>query len=96
LTQVKALSGEEALHLEQVCMAELQRIFVIASVFPEKEQPDFNTNKKAQAGACAGILEKSPRLGGEQFSVWIYCRSSYQCGGSVGSSEKSESHWRWA
>jgi hypothetical protein len=69
LTQVKALSGEEALHLEQVCMAELQRFFVIASVFPEKEQPDFNTNKIAQAGACAGILEKSPRLRSEQFSV---------------------------
>ena len=40
-----------------------------SSVFPEKEQPDFNTNKIAQAGACAGILEKSPRLRSEQFSV---------------------------
>ncbi|MDP2993942.1 MAG: hypothetical protein Q8N46_02345 [Anaerolineales bacterium] len=50
-------------------MAELQRFFVIASVFPEKEQTDFNTNKIAQAGACAGILEKSPKLRSEQFSV---------------------------
>ena len=36
LTQVEALSGEEALHLEQVCMAELQIFFVIRGMFTEK------------------------------------------------------------
>ena len=36
LTQLRALSGEEALHLEQVCMAELQGLLVIDSI-PGKE-----------------------------------------------------------
>jgi hypothetical protein len=78
LTQTRVLSGEEALHLEQVCMAELQRFFLIGSVFPEMERIDFSTdvkceiekcchNKKAQARACARIFENPPRLEREQF-----------------------------
>jgi hypothetical protein len=38
-------------------MAELQSIFAIAKVLVRNRQLDFSTNKKAQAEACAGILE---------------------------------------
>jgi hypothetical protein len=41
LTQVKALSGEEALHFEQVCMDKLRRCIEDVSELFEREQPDF-------------------------------------------------------
>jgi hypothetical protein len=50
LTQVMALSGEEALHLEQVCMAELQRFLVIASVFSKGHDLILTQIKNAGLG----------------------------------------------
>jgi hypothetical protein len=90
LLQAKALSGEEALHFEQVCIEELQGL-IINSVLSGRKQPDF-TAFYFFIRTSAWIKENSSRLRWMQFEASFSCLCSYLCDGSVWSSVQSGSH----